>query len=534
MAVSGSLFDNAVNAYNRGDTVAAVALCRQVKIDDTQHPDALHLLGVIAHERGNLTLALQLIEMALAKRLSTGQAWLNRAIILHDLGRHEDALQSLVETTRCEPKSAYAWDTMGIVLSALKREQEAQDCYRRALSLDPTNTKFMAHVGMSMYACHDLYGAYMMMRQAFNVDEKINPVTIGNILKSAGHPYRALPYLAEGRHRLPQQKELAINEAYARLQVGDYENGFSRLELRPDFLSDPNPPPVWKGQRTDHLLVYEDQGFGDAILASRYIPMLADRASTITLRIAPSLGRLFADSFPMVKVISTNDPMPTADARIRLMSLPAIFKTQYDTIPPAPLLVPNPQSRHTWRERLAVMPFPRVGFVWGGTPTNAQDHLRSLPSESVNALLKVGGKNLILLQKGPHRDGINMTAYGAVDADFMLTDFSETAALMAELDLVVTTCTSTAHLAGAVGRPTWLMLSFDPYWVWLLGREDSPWYPAHRLFRQTEPYIWSSVVSDVSDNLIRFIRGHKTVVDPKRWSGKPLLQNPNALDLPED
>ncbi len=525
----------ALDRCSAGDLAGAVALCQAILAEDPQNPETLHVLGLIANQRKNPELALKLIEAALAKKIDMATAWYNRALILHTLGRFDDALKSAMEAARLDPNSADVWNFMGIVFNRMGQPEHARDCHEKALKLQPDEARYASDYALTLYASHDLRGAYVLMRRALKLDNKTIPMTLANVLKSAGYPGRALSFFRAANAQLSNHAPSLINEAMAWLQIGDYHEGWKLWEMRQDFDARFHHLPFWQGARINHLLLYEDQGFGDALQGARYLLMLADHVKQITLQVAAPLQKLFAENFPMIDVITLDDPVPKADARARLMSLPFWFETCIDSIPtPIPYIWAEERQRLIWRERLASVPRPRIGIVWGGNPTNANDPLRSLPPAMVEPLLKEGRPHLVSLQKGPHKKGVNLDGLGIFDADFMLEDFSSTAALMAELDLVITTCTSTAHLAGAMGRPTWLMLCFDPYWVWLLGREDSPWYPTLRLFRQTEPGNWAPVIAHVIEELRGFISGDHSTLIPKRWNGPPLQTNPHAIELPED
>jgi hypothetical protein len=373
------------------------------------------------------------------------------------------------------------------------------------------------------------------MRQVMAANPDALPITLANVLKSAGYPRRALPYIEKTRALLPHNRDVLLNEAAAHLQSGDYTEGWKAWEQRPDLDARFRHLPLWQGQPIDHLLLYEDQGFGDAILGTRYIPMLAERVDRVTLQLPRTLQKLMAHNFPTLKTITLDDPIPAARARCRLMSLPALFNTEIVTIPPYALPLRADDAEDVlWRERLTAMPHPRIGVVWGGNTINSTDPLRSLPSKFATELLQAGGSHFVSMQKGEHKKGIDLDNTHVFDAAPMLDDFNATAGLMAGLDLIITTCTSTAHLAGAMGKPTWLMVSFDPYWIWLLGREDSPWYPSLRLFRQPAPGDWQPVITCVIDALKRFLAGDTSTLTPRRYEGKPLLQNPYALKLPGD
>ena len=176
---------------------------------------------------------------------------------------------------------------------------------------------------------------------------------------------------------------------------------------------------------------------------------------------------------------------------------------------------------------------PRIGIVWGGNPNNHNDRKRSVPFAQLASIVEVGAEHLVSLQKGGAKTQVDLAATKIFDAEPYLDDFAATAGLLAELDLTITVCTSPAHLAGAMGRPGWVMLCFDPHWPWLLEREDSPWYPNLRLFRQDSPGDWAPVVAHVAEELKKFIAGDRSVLKPKPWNGPSIRQNIHAVDLTE-
>ncbi|HEU0117437.1 MAG TPA: hypothetical protein VFR09_02285, partial [Alphaproteobacteria bacterium] len=266
----------------------------------------------------------------------------------------------------------------------------------------------------------------------------------------------------------------------------------------------------------------------------RYIPLIRDKAETITLQLTGYLQKLLAGNYPDIKIISLDDPVPNADACAQLTSLPYLCKTRVDTIPPVvPILHATEGKRAVWRERLKAIKGPRIGLVWSGNPQNRVNGNRSIPFDALGPLLSAAGSHLVSLQKNQPDDQAKLAAYGVLDADTYLTDFAETAGLLAELDLLISVCTGPAHLAGVMNRPVWLTLAFESDWRWMEGREDSPWYPGMRLFRQTSPRDWGGVIERVTRDVKAFVGGDAKVLEAKRWQGTPLRQNPNAVPLKE-
>ena len=521
-------------AAHRGGHIDEAARLYQAVLANVPHQaDALHMLGVIAQQKGNAPLALQLIEAALAQNPSLAAAWYNRGLVLRALNRATEALQSAEQAADLDPRNAEAWAMMGHIWRERRDPNRALVCYARAIALQPNHLEFQADHALALYDAGDIPGAHRVLQRVVKTEASASSLTsLANVLKGAGHPLRALPFLRQARDLMPTQPQ--PNEAAALLQIGDYAAGWSAWGQRPDLDVRFHALPLWQGQTVNHLLLHEDQGMGDAIQAARYIPMAAQKAQRITLQIAAPLREIFATTFPNIKVMGDDEPIPQADARARLMSLPSHFQTDLTTIPnKMPYLATDEARRKIWRERLAHLPHPRIGIVWGGNPANLTDQRRSLAVNEFRPILQTGATHLVSLQKGAHKNGVDLARFGVFDADPFLHNFADTAALMAELDLIITTCTSTAHLAGALGRPTWLMLCFDPHWLWLLEREDSPWYPTLRLFRQTHPRGWPDVVARVADALRGFLAGDKTLLAPPLWSGQTATQNPHALNLPE-
>jgi Tfp pilus assembly protein PilF len=491
------------------------------------------MLGIIAKQKGNLELALKLIETALGQRTEMPLGWHNRALLLRMLNRPDEALQSARQAVDLDPNFAEAWNLISFLLRDQRDFDGARNAEGRAVAIEPGNAGFLGNYATLLYAMGDTRSAYDAMRRAERIDPAIMPQTMGNILKAAGYPERAVPYFEKACTQLPDNDELRSSHAMARLLIGDFAEGWRLWETRPSLDARFAHVPFWNGQPVDHLLLHEDQGIGDTFQCARYISLLKPYAKHLTLQVTAVVHRLLTANFPDLNVITLDDPVPPVDAHIRLLSLPAFFKAKADNIPAnIPYISASETSREAWRTRLANIRAPRIGLVWGGNPDHLNDRQRSIPFAQLAALLASPG-HFVSLQKGAYRDPTALASVGIYDTDSNIKDFSDTASLMAELDLLITVDTSVAHLAGAMGKPVWLLLPFDPDWRWMLGREDTPWYPTMRLFRQPEPRNWQPVIARVAADLQRFIAGDRLVVQPRRWKDPCLRQNPQAINLPE-
>ncbi|MDP9127514.1 MAG: tetratricopeptide repeat protein [Pseudomonadota bacterium] len=524
----------ALDKHSKGDAATAATLYRAVLADDPQQPDALHMLGVIAQQAGNPNLALKLIEAALATKPDLALAWHNRCLVLRTLGRREEALLSAREALSTDPGLAEAWDMMGSILREQRHFAEASKCLERAIALRPQDPNIRTSCVVLLTACGRHEEAWKLVSNAPLDTSVAGLAAIGNLLKSAGHPLRAVPWFDRALKAKHDFHGARLNKSMALLQAGNMENGWRLWEdRRIEEGREALPAAQWRGERVEHLLLREEQGLGDALQCVRYIPFVQQRVGKITLQLSSPLQKLLAQNLPGVTVLTLEDGAPKADAASQLMSLPFIFGTRLDTIPGAsPYLKADKTWRAPWQARLSRLPRPRIGLVWGGNPGNRHNYSRALNFAQLAPLIELGPAHFVSLQKGPQVDAKEVETSGVFDASPYLEDFAATAGLMAELDLVITVCTSPAHLAGAMGCPTFLLLCFDPHWLWLLGREDTPWYQASRLFRQPAPGDWDGVIKTVVDEVKKFIQGDRAVIDPPRWRGPALTCNPLALDLP--
>jgi Flp pilus assembly protein TadD len=463
------------------------------------------------------------METALAVKPDLALAWYNRSLILRASGRVEDALYSAQQALTHDATLADAWDMTGTLLRETGRLEDAGVHHAKAVELQPENMRYRSNYAILLMSKGDLLGAYEAVRESERLDADCISFALGNVLRASGYTEKAIPHYQRVSRLMPDSAEALMNEAMAWLQIGEMERAWVIWKKLPDNKESLSAIPRWRGEKVRHLLLYEEQGMGDALQCLRYIPLIRDRADKITLQLNVALQGLIKFHFPDIDVLTLEEVVPAMDARAQLMSLPALLGTTLATIPASfPYLHADENWCRPWVDRLATITKPRVGFVWAGNP----NHLQQLAP-----LLDVAQGHAISLQKWREKDAAGLAAFSLYDADPYLTDFTTTAGLITELDLVISVDTSVAHLAGAMGKPVWVLIPFDPDWRWMLGREDSPWYPTLRLFRKTEPQNWDSIIASMAADLRRFLKGDTTVLKPKLWQAPPLHQNPLALPL---
>ena len=403
-----------------------------------------------------------------------------RAALLHGLKRFEEALKLCRQAQTLEPDNADICDKLGIVLRSLGRDGEALPWFDRALALHSNFRGALQNRAAALTKLH-------RFREAFATYEQLQATDQGDALADLGI-------------------------AHLHLLLGNFEAGWAGREARwkigrghPKFQQ-----AMWLGHESlenKTLLIAADEGLGDTIQFVRYVPVAASLGARIILVVQDSLQPLLSDLPGISQCIpmSAASSLPAFDLHCPTMSLPLAFGTRLDSIPaPRSYLPPSPRAGRAriWEERLGPHDRLRVGLVWSGNPRHPDDHNRSIPLRVFSRMLDMNAV-FISLQKDPKSDDktVLQDLTGVIDLTGHLTDFVETAALVSCLDLVITVDTSVAHLAGALGCPTWTLLSHTPDYRWMLDRDDSPWYPTMRLFRQSATRDWLEVMDQVRSEL---------------------------------
>jgi tetratricopeptide (TPR) repeat protein len=438
------------------------------------------------------------------------------ALALSSAKKHDEALQWAQRAVAAMPDRPETHLNLGLILAAMQRHPEAEAEYLKAVELNP---KF-APAHRSLAALRDQTNQVLPAIQSARELLSLVPADMEAWVNLSGLYRRNRDYenalsTADSALKLaPSNPGAHGARGFALLHMGDYKRGFAEYEWR--WQCDNFTTPMrdmagsaWNGTdpagRT--ILVHPEQGFGDTIQFARYIPMLVDRGATVVVETWAQLKTLMATVKGVSKVIVSGVRPPPYDLHVALLSLPKIFGTTLETIPQeVPYFHPESARLAWWKDRIeSAGPGLKVGLVWAG---NAKpDPLRTCPISELAALSSTQGVTFISLQNRANPRGAEPPPQGLklVDVSDDLKDFHETAAAMMNLDLIITIDTATAHLAGAMGRPTWTMLPWACDWRWLDEREDSVWYPTMRLFRQSSDGVWSPVTARIAQELERFV-----------------------------
>jgi Flp pilus assembly protein TadD len=507
---------------------------RRVLAAQPNHADALHLLGIIAHQMRRDSLALELIDKALALKPNSADVVNNRGNALAELKRYDEALASYDKALALKPDYAEAFNNRGVALQELRRLDEALASYDQALALRPDYAEAFNKRG---YALHDLdrldealasYDKAVALKpdlaEAFN--------NRGVTLQQQNRIDEALASYREALRLRPNFVQAHSNLGYALLLAGRFEEGWKEHEWRwkTEHMSGETrdfPVPLWCGEAIGDrvILLHAEQGFGDTLQFCRYVPQIAAGARTV-LEVQAPLVRLLSRLPGITKIVARGDGLPSFDLHCPLLSLPRTLGTTLDNTPAAmPYLAADPTRAANWRRRLAGiagLDGLRVGLVWAGGErvkwkTSAVDHRRSVALNAMAPLGEASRVSFVSLQKGGPAAQAATPPHGMALHDFTadLHDFEDTAALIDGLDLVISVDTAVAHLAGALGKPVWLLNRFDSCWRWLLNRDDSPWYPLLRQFRQPSPGDWNSVIRCARDALRRLAAGDHDQLRPR-------------------
>ncbi len=397
---------------------------------------------------------------------------LREGAALHDAGRYEEALTLYDSAADCWPNLALLWNNRGNTLIELQRWPEAAESYHRALKLAP--------------GLHD------------------SRVALATCLQALGHLREALASCDAVLRTTPDHAEAHWNRALLLLLKGNYEEGFKEYEWRWKKRKFSSPlrqfeQPRWNGESLSgkSILIYAEQGFGDTVQFSRYLLLLRMRGANVIFECHPSLVALMETLGDRIKVIGSGKPLPETDFHLPPLSLPLAFNTTLDNIPAdIPYLYPPADRLPFWHTVVPRDSHRRVGICWAGK--SYPDPGRSIPPDLLMALEACNRCTYFSLQKN---NPVPKPSIALHDITMVIHDFADTAALISQLDLVITVDTSVAHLAGALGVETWLMLPFSPDWRWGIERQDCPWYPSMRLFRQKKRGDWGSVVGEVIETL---------------------------------
>lgn len=482
------------------------------------YAEALRSRGVTLSDLGRLEEALESLDEALAARRDYAEAWSSRGTVLRKLGRPADALASQDQAISLRPTYVEAVCGRVAPLRELQRLDEALAAAEQAIAISPDYAQGHNVRGVALYDLRRLDEAVESYDRALALEPEHAKAHSNKavVLYEMRRFDEAMTSYDAALARRPDFADAQHNQAMCRLMLGDERAGWAQYEwrwrtdaLRADRRA--GGAPTWLGQESlagKTVLLWSEQGLGDTLQFCRYAAEVAALGAEVILEVQSGLERLAGRVSGVGRIVTRGRPAPAHDFQIPLMSLPYALGVG-SAVGAAPYLQADPAEVAAWAERLGGTDAVRIGLCWAGglRPdqfiANNTDRRRSLSLEAFAPLANVAGLKIYSLQKGPPAAQLAELQAGgwagpkiiALTAE--LKDFADTAALVANLDLVITCDTAVAHLAGGLGKPVWILNRFDACWRWLADRDDSPWYPSARLFRQPEPGDWSSVIDRV-------------------------------------
>jgi tetratricopeptide (TPR) repeat protein len=535
--------EEAAGFYRQGRLAEAEKICSRVLRAQPNWFDALHLLGVLKLQGGKAGAACAHLEQALKLNPASAQVMSNLGMALAALNRDQEALAILDKAVAIVPASVEAITNRGNVLMKLGRPADALAAFDAALILAPGFPGALANRGNALAALGRFeealaqYDAVLVAVPA-HAETHLNRGSALNALSRAGEAVaafeRALALKPDyvkaligrgfARQMLNQQREALAdferavaldrsnadahhNAALALLTLGDYRRGFEQYEWRwqrSGMRRRSFGKPLWLGEyplARKRILIASEQGLGDCIQFARYVPLLARGGATVVLEAPAPLRGLFARLEGVTTVVARGDALPDFDVYCPAGSLPRALRTEVSSIPAEiPYLQATDAHIAKWRERIERLPQPRIAVAWAGSADHVNDRNRSLQLRQLAPLLALDAGFVSIQRDVRTVDAEELTRQPALThVDDALADFDDTAAVVTLADLVITVDTSVAHLAGALGRPTCVLVPFWPDWRWMLERIDSPWYPTMRLCRQPKAGDWESVVARVAE-----------------------------------
>jgi tetratricopeptide (TPR) repeat protein len=512
----------AIELHGAGQFDEAWQIYKELSAANPDDAGLVHLMGVLAGQVGNLLESVRLIQLAIAKDPDAPDFYKNLAITYNRLENRA--------------KAASVFNDMGVTLTRLERLEEAVEAHARAVELDPRSDWLMNNLGASLNRIGRFAEALDVLRRAAAPDVNMPRdlahwpkakkgevftkqlpglhLNMGLSLHGLGDYQGALDAYERVLTLQPDSVLAHHNRGITQLTLGDYKNGLAGFEWRwrqDDYKPKRNfPQPVWRGESPEELggklLIITEQGFGDAVQFCRFIPILAAKGYDIIWEVREDIYPLLYEGFwcPGVRlVLASDDPEriagdPDFAAYIGLLSLPHLLGITLDTIPAdVPYLYANPTKTAAWKGRFAHEHRLKVGLVWGGNPRHLLNYSRSMPPHFWEPAVSQKDVAFYSLQKGPAAQ-YRFPFGKVITLDPELTDFTETAAAIDNLDLVIGVDTSVIHIAAALGKPAWVMVPQTPDWRWGAAGDTTPWYPTVRIFRQEGLQNWPSVVVKVA------------------------------------
>ena len=507
-------FEHSVQLHQSGRLAEAGAMLQQVLAAEIADCNAWHRLGMTAHEFGWNEAAVGFFDRAVAMAPKSAVLHSNLGHLLSTVGRVEEGVAACRQAIKLEPHYAQAYNNLGIALGKLDRHGQAVEAFRTAVKLKDNYADAYSNMGNALALLGRMEDAVAAYQRALELkpDYANASFNLGFALGQFGRYAEARAACRRASELDPSHTLADFTRALYHLVEGEFEQGWPLYEVRwrtPEFTAPRRnfPQPMWDGSPLNGrtLLIHGEQGFGDTIQCIRYASLATERGGPILVECPEALMEVFSTVKGISKLIPHGDPLPHFDVQIPVMSLPLAFGTTLATIPQnVPYIAADAARCQFWREWLAESDAVfKVGIVWAGRPTHTGDRQRSMSLRQFLPIFRVPDVDFISLQFDRGIEQISQLPgkQRILDPSAHIADFADTAALVSQLDLVIAVDTAVAHLAGALGKPVWVLVPFAPDWRWMLQREDSPWYPTMRLFRQQRPMDWDPVIARVRKEL---------------------------------
>ncbi len=514
-----ALYLSGAIAYHSGNPVAATQYFQQTIAVRSNHAEAHKRLGDISLAQGDTARALAAYQQAIACKPNYVDAHYNLGNIQWQAGNFPQAAMHYQQVITLDPSFAAAHCNLGSTLYADGKIAEAIACLQTAIALQPDNAEANYNLGTLLFKQGNVNAAETYLERAIAINPQSAEAhnVLGNVLREQGNLGGAIDCYMQAIAINPNYAEAHRNLGTAQLTRGNFRQGFSEYEWRwqmPMAKENPLPltQPLWDGSDLDgdRILIYSEQGYGDTIQFIRYISLVRERGGQVIVACPQPLIGLLKTVKDIQLLVDSYDRLPPVDFRIPLMSLPHIFDTTLASIP-AQVPYLSPPTHSNPKLELPTTDQMRVGLVWASKPGHFTANKRSCPFNALCVLLDLPDISFYSLQKDippTERDLLHTQSKTLVDLSGgthpggnRISDFSDTAKFIEQMDLVIAVDTAVAHLAGALGKPVWVMLPFASDWRWLLEREDSPWYPTMRLFRQPHIGDWEAVIQRVKNAL---------------------------------
>ena len=508
----------ALECLRTGNVVRAERTYEEILRIQPGNVNALHFLGVAYYRNKKYKPAIMCMKRVLQLRPDYADAHNNLGIILKDIGQLHEAMSCFRKAVALKPAFFEAYVNLGGILRSQGSLDEAIACFQKAVQLNPLFYGTYNDLGIMLKDKMRFDEAVICFQTALGLNPRFleSYINLGNTLQAKGLIDEAVACFQKAVQLCPDSAYAHYNLSLALLQSGNFREGWEKYERRRDieglsYLRTHFSQPLWDGSdmRGGAVLLLGEQGFGDIIQFVRYAPFVTQRNARLILCCHKELKSLMQNVDGIQEVVTYGEQLPEFAAYCPLLSLPFIFRSLIENIPTnIPYIRVDTSLSPQWEETIqSGSSRLKAGLVWSGNPDNASLLYKSCLLQTFSPLAELDDVTFYSLQKGaaaaqaknPPR-GMNL-----IDYTEEINDFADTAALIQHLDLVISVDTAVAHLAGALGKPVWTLLPYPPDWRWMLNREDSPWYPSMRLFRQCSPGDWEPVIAHIGTELRKLL-----------------------------